>query len=188
MAAPAACPGRRGRKPGLLAAAAAPREEQDAGPSTSSHGGPTVLVVQHPVPSRSAMQARIRASTPSECLVALEPPRCKQSLPDAVTCGSMLYMSTVRQDPHKVLTPSADMLQAEPCNLFATPGTIPEYTRVAVEGSFDHDRSMYIGAHLSAHKSACWWLQHGRLHSLTGKLQPLRMSRERHAEAVRDWR
>ena len=40
-----------------------------------------------------------------------------------------------------------ELTQAEPCNVFAFPGTIAEYTRVAAEGTFDHDRSMYIGAH-----------------------------------------
>ena len=33
--------------------------------------------------------------------------------------------------------------------MFASPGTIAEYTRVAAEGSFDHDRSMYIGTELA---------------------------------------
>ncbi len=57
------------------------------------------------------------------------------------------YQSPQRDAKHPGPTlPWLKLEQAEPCNVFASPGTIAEYTRVAAEGTFDHDRSMYIGA------------------------------------------
>ena len=43
------------------------------------------------------------------------------------------------------LKPETTMLQAEPYNILDSPETPEQFTRVAAEGTYAHDKSVYIG-------------------------------------------